>query len=524
MALKKKNSPLLFLVVLVVLILLFIFRSKPMEPSVNQILGITGSAYYVSPNGDDSKAGTSTSTAWRTLDKAASAPLNPGDGILFERGGTWTGRLTLSRSGTSGANIYLGAYGSGNAPIFRNPGGTWNHAVELRGDYITVEDIKVVDTLEACLSIEIGADYNTIRHVEAEHCGQAILVRGTHNLLTANHLHDGVMVVNTPGGDDDFGSNGIVIRSSDNEASYNRIERCRVPSYDYGFDGGAFEFYSTQSTPSQLDNNYIHHNFVEGCDGFLEVGGKNPKTAKNNILAHNISYNNKKFGGIHNGTSTGGFSVDVQNLKIENNTIVETASDAKHIFWIWSPASANTINFTNNIVVSAVKFGDSNQVGKITHSNNLIQMLNGAKNPLSGEKSGDPQFTNIDSRDFSLKSGSPATGLGANLRYQDTGLGGNPAPTTPPSSTPTPTPTPTTTPTPTSTPTPTPSNSPSSAPSATPEETPSPANLDLNADGKVNYLDLDLVLGRYRRHDSELDINKDGIINSLDAVLILKNI
>ena len=443
---------------------------------VEEVLGVTGRAYYISPTGSDSNDGLSPQKPWASLDKANSAALEPGDGLIFERGGTWTGRLTISRSGNSTQNVYVGAYGTGNAPTFRNPGGTWNHAVELRGDYITVQDIKIIDTLEACLSLEIGADYNTVKHVEAEHCGQAILVRGTHNLLTGNYLHDGVMVVNTQGGDDDFGSNGIVIRSSDNEASYNRITNCRVPSYDYGFDGGAFELYSTQSTPSNLDNNYLHHNYVEGCDGFLEVGGKNPKTAKNNILAHNISYNNKKFGGIHNGTGTGGFSVDVQNLLIENNTIVETEPDAKHIFWIWSPATAATINFKNNIVVSGVKFGDSNQVGKISHSNNLLNMLNGAKNPLSGEKSGDPLFANINSRDFSLKSGSPAVGLGANLSYAQTGLGGNPpaqAPT--PTPTATATPAPTTTPTPTPTTTPSPSPTPTITPSSTPSSTPHPS-------------------------------------------------
>jgi parallel beta-helix repeat protein len=42
---------------------------------------------------------------------------NPGDTILFKRGDTWYGSLTVGTSGTSGNPITYGAYGSGEKPI-----------------------------------------------------------------------------------------------------------------------------------------------------------------------------------------------------------------------------------------------------------------------------------------------------------------------------------------------------------------------------------------------------------------------
>ncbi|MCO6481583.1 MAG: hypothetical protein J5I62_02190, partial [Flavobacteriales bacterium] len=46
--------------------------------------------YYVSPNGNDSDNGTSPATAWKTIWRVNQSTYSyqPGDRILFERGGT----------------------------------------------------------------------------------------------------------------------------------------------------------------------------------------------------------------------------------------------------------------------------------------------------------------------------------------------------------------------------------------------------------------------------------------------------
>lgn len=72
--------------------------------------------YYVdSETGDNAAAGTSEQSAWRTLDGVNRADLNPGDRVLFKRGGLWRGVLNL-QSGDESAKIVYASYGQGAKP------------------------------------------------------------------------------------------------------------------------------------------------------------------------------------------------------------------------------------------------------------------------------------------------------------------------------------------------------------------------------------------------------------------------
>ena len=73
--------------------------------------------YYVSSSGNDSNSGLSTSLPWKTLGKVNASTFVPGDQILFNRGDSFYGSLTISQSGTSGSRIVYGAYGTGAQPI-----------------------------------------------------------------------------------------------------------------------------------------------------------------------------------------------------------------------------------------------------------------------------------------------------------------------------------------------------------------------------------------------------------------------
>jgi len=75
--------------------------------------------YFVKNGGNDLNTGTSDATAWATIEKvnSAFASLKPGDRILFRRGDTFFGKLTISRSGASGSPITIGAYGTGDKPV-----------------------------------------------------------------------------------------------------------------------------------------------------------------------------------------------------------------------------------------------------------------------------------------------------------------------------------------------------------------------------------------------------------------------
>jgi parallel beta-helix repeat protein len=75
--------------------------------------------YYFAANGNDANSGTSTSSPWKTLNKFNSifSSLSPGDYVLFNRGDVFYGNLVISKSGSSGSPITIGAYGSGAQPV-----------------------------------------------------------------------------------------------------------------------------------------------------------------------------------------------------------------------------------------------------------------------------------------------------------------------------------------------------------------------------------------------------------------------
>lgn len=80
-------------------------------------LGAT--TYYLSSAGNDSNNGTSQATAWRTIGRLqqVGTSLQPGDQVLFERGGTFSGHFTINSNGSAAQPIVIGSYGSGALPV-----------------------------------------------------------------------------------------------------------------------------------------------------------------------------------------------------------------------------------------------------------------------------------------------------------------------------------------------------------------------------------------------------------------------
>ncbi|MBW4055876.1 MAG: right-handed parallel beta-helix repeat-containing protein [Proteobacteria bacterium] len=80
-------------------------------------MGAASQNYYVSTTtGNDNNNGLTLQTPWRTLSKVNGAVLRPGDKVLFKRGDEWRGQL-VPKSGSAGAPITYGAYGSGTKPL-----------------------------------------------------------------------------------------------------------------------------------------------------------------------------------------------------------------------------------------------------------------------------------------------------------------------------------------------------------------------------------------------------------------------
>ena len=77
------------------------------------------STYYVNNNGSDSASGTSTSSAWKTINRVNSQVLKAGDKVLFAGGQTFSGGLYVpsKEGGSSTTPVTFSTYGSGRATI-----------------------------------------------------------------------------------------------------------------------------------------------------------------------------------------------------------------------------------------------------------------------------------------------------------------------------------------------------------------------------------------------------------------------
>ena len=76
--------------------------------------------YYISNEGDDNNSGTLESVPWQTIEKVNNSlsTFLPGDSILFAKGSIFNNQLEINDfSGSSGAPLFFGAYGSGVKPI-----------------------------------------------------------------------------------------------------------------------------------------------------------------------------------------------------------------------------------------------------------------------------------------------------------------------------------------------------------------------------------------------------------------------
>jgi parallel beta-helix repeat protein len=361
------------------------------------LIGLSNTAsfatdYYVDPSSTATTANGTLAFPWKTIAQVNSGTtlLNPGDNVFFKRGQSFSGRLTISRSGSASAPIVYSNYGTGNLPEFNN---AITDIINITNkQYIVIDGIKIIDnsisttdhTVQAKISYAINIENSpncTIRNCDISLVGVGISVlAGSDNTtITGNYMHNMRMVRNTPTSvnpDDDYGANPMVIGSSNNNISNNRFEECWALSYDYGYDGGAVELFG-----ATMNNNKIMYNTAVNCNGFMEIGSSSGGTAQNNIVAYNKIINCGIIGVYQNGAT---FSVTVNNLQYYNNTVVETVKQYSQpgvMFWMAGTGTAGMVVVKNNIFwlssgnnLASSKFN----TGQMVHTNNIYRMASGS--------------------------------------------------------------------------------------------------------------------------------------------------
>jgi hypothetical protein len=288
--------------------------AKPIQSAaVTSNSNYTGTTYYVDvAAGSDRNNGTSASSAFASIQKVDTLHLKAGDTILFHTGETFSGTLTVADSGTATSHITVGSYGGGASPIIATNG---DNGVVIAGSYVTVQDVHVTGAAQA--GIQITGAHDTVQRTEIDHSGFGVLTEGSYGIFTQNNVHDLHMIVNTPGGNDDCGAVAFAIQGSHNEFSFNNVNNAKAPSYDYGQDGGGFEFWRSST------DTYIHDNVVANSNGFVEAGGLSGDKISNVSIENNTITNDVILGWLHNDQSLA-FGCNISSWDIGGNILAQT--------------------------------------------------------------------------------------------------------------------------------------------------------------------------------------------------------
>lgn len=158
-------------------------------PATNTPMLTENTIYYMSPTGDDTRAGTSEAEAWATFDRAWQA-LHPGDTLVLLDGIYYQSLRPNKRNGEPGRLITVRAQNDGKVIVDgeyrRVPlklGDTWPGPI---GNYFVIEGLVLKNS--SYRVVEILGNHNTLRRVSAYNANVdsntgVISVSGNYNLL-----------------------------------------------------------------------------------------------------------------------------------------------------------------------------------------------------------------------------------------------------------------------------------------------------------------------------------------------------
>jgi hypothetical protein len=347
---------------------------------------------------------------------AALGTLNPGDTVYLARGTSYSDPYwEITQSGTATQPIVITSYGTGAPPVISNPG-NW-YIIRLTGDYLVLDGVTLQNALGN--GAVIWGNHCTIQNCEITDTGIGVVVGGNPGVTTynatvkSNYIHDEHMIYNDPVPDNnDSGANGILITTcSDVEISWNRIRACKAQSDDYGWDGGAFEFYGPSSGVE------IHHNWCDYNNGVFEVGApESGDTISNVRIYYNLFEQNGLLGSFHLAGATGGYPANISDFRIQNNTVVDTTTNVSNsVIGFDGTGGADQLSLTNNIFYY-LGFQQFTTAASIVHTYNLYWGSPIGYTPSSSEMVADPQFVS-NPGNYQLQSTSPAINAGTPLGY-----------------------------------------------------------------------------------------------------------
>jgi len=349
----------------------------------------SATTFYVSPNGSDTASGTQ-SQPWRSVDRVSRAALQPGDKVLFKRGGTYSGTLRITASGTSTARIVIGAYGTGGLPTFT--GG----CVDLAGSWLDITHYRAKSCSWAGVGIT-GDHDRALDGVSTDNVAGIYVRPGADQArIKRNQVIDNRrMSVNTPGGSDDSGAFGVLLRGDYATVSWNRISGHHAMSYDYGMDGAAVEIYGAVGT-------VVDHNVAADNNTFSELGNSRTRDTTYHYNVVTTRQDDATFLITRGAGSSWG---PVKNTYVSHNTVVLTGAHSQG-FICHAGCNTSVLTMKANLISAVLKAGyaDGPYAGG-------FNMYSGGQRQFQlqpGDFAGNPMFVDAAHGNLSLRTESPA--------------------------------------------------------------------------------------------------------------------
>jgi len=365
----------------------------------------TTKVYYVDPSsGNDANAGTSATSAWRSVTRVGKATLAAGDSVVLKRGGIWYGQtLTVNSSGQSGNPIIIGAYGTGAAPILdggnRSSGGGVGVVVWYK-NYVVISDLEIRNYASG-IGFSGGTGQVARRIVVHDmYWAGVALARGitrdtVEDVTVYNVTYNGI----SPDGRDGAITNSLFRRITaysnftamkfDHAASYNTIRDVRL--YNNSAQSSALSF------NDHSDGNTVINAVIHGGGAGIESWDSNGTTISSTLV-----YKLPNSGISFKGSSTGG--------RVSNSTVYG-ASDGIYLTGTSSDTRVMNVIVANNHV-GLNPAGRPLAVGSTCIAANSTN-INGAYTNLgSNVITSDAGFMDATTGNFSLRSGSPCAGKG----------------------------------------------------------------------------------------------------------------